>query len=110
MRRAWVRLTVGNSPCLRQLTYVRYVGNYGTSGNQSNEYPDVSAKMLEEEKTKNLSGKTVSSISESPGWNERLASYSEANIKADRSPDKNIDELVWETERILESDNDLNNK
>ncbi|KAL4066913.1 hypothetical protein J3A83DRAFT_4260547 [Scleroderma citrinum] len=45
------------------------------------------AELLEREKHRNLSGRqqTSSSIENAPGWNECLATTSEANVKADRS-------------------------
>ncbi len=50
----------------------------------------------------NVSGKTVSTIPEAPQWNEELASDSEADIKADRAPDKDAGELQEETLKVLE--------
>jgi hypothetical protein len=38
-----------------------------------------------------------SAIKEFPKWNEKLASFSEANVKADQAPDKPMDELVRES-------------
>ncbi|KAI6025885.1 hypothetical protein F5J12DRAFT_452544 [Pisolithus orientalis] len=46
------------------------------------------AELLEREKHRNLSGTqhtTSSPIDDAPGWNEYLATTSEANVKADRS-------------------------
>ncbi len=53
----------------------------------------------------NLIGKTVTTILNAPQWNYRLASNSEAYVKADREPDISIEELVQESvEKIKELD------
>ncbi|KAI5449292.1 hypothetical protein NCC49_005154 [Naganishia albida] len=59
---------------------------------------DADAKALEEEKQKNLSG-TQKSVhpEDAPGWNETLASESEAVIKGERSADEPIEKLQEET-------------
>ncbi|EIW83962.1 hypothetical protein CONPUDRAFT_163215 [Coniophora puteana RWD-64-598 SS2] len=49
---------------------------------------DNDAETLDAEKARNLTGsqhKTSTPIREAPGWNEHLASESEAHVKADRS-------------------------
>ncbi|KAG1753361.1 hypothetical protein EDB19DRAFT_1668878 [Suillus lakei] len=49
---------------------------------------DNDAETLEREKRRNLSGtqhKTSTPIDDAPGWNEDLATASEAHVKADRS-------------------------
>ncbi|KIJ66892.1 hypothetical protein HYDPIDRAFT_26307 [Hydnomerulius pinastri MD-312] len=49
---------------------------------------DNDAQLLEREKRRNLSGgqhRTSTPIDNAPGWNEHLASTSEAHVKADRS-------------------------
>ncbi|GHJ90002.1 hypothetical protein NliqN6_6404 [Naganishia liquefaciens] len=56
------------------------------------------AKKLEQEKQKNLSGQQKSPHPEkAPGWNETLASESEAVIKAEHSEPESIDKLQKET-------------
>ena len=60
--------------------------------------------MLEEEKQKNLSNKqhkTSSPHEHAPGWNEHLASASEAHVKADKSVDTSVETLTRQTiERV----------
>jgi len=57
--------------------------------------------MLEREKRKVLEGKTVTTIENAPLWNYRLASNSEANVKADKEPNKTLDELICESLQII---------
>ncbi|QRV89980.1 hypothetical protein RhiJN_17998 [Ceratobasidium sp. AG-Ba] len=42
-------------------------------------------EVMEREKQKNLQGKQTSTQKHAPGWNEQLASHSEAHIKADQA-------------------------
>ncbi|KIM64370.1 hypothetical protein SCLCIDRAFT_1213482 [Scleroderma citrinum Foug A] len=61
------------------------------------------AELMEKDKRRNLSGghhRTSAHIEDAPGWNECLATASEANVKADRSttpigdlPEKTINHL-----------------
>mmetsp|Transcript_27843 Transcript_27843/g.39231 ORF Transcript_27843/g.39231 Transcript_27843/m.39231 type:complete len:108 (+) Transcript_27843:154-477(+) len=53
-------------------------------------------RRFEHEVEKTLKGKGTT-IPEAPGWNEKIASNSEANVKADRAPTKNVKELQKET-------------
>ncbi|OAD74713.1 hypothetical protein PHYBLDRAFT_144083 [Phycomyces blakesleeanus NRRL 1555(-)] len=55
---------------------------------------DNDPKILEEEKNKTLNSKNKE-------WNEKLASVSEAAIKAEHSPDKPVKELQEETKKQL---------
>ncbi|KAI9483282.1 MAG: hypothetical protein EXX96DRAFT_557567 [Benjaminiella poitrasii] len=57
---------------------------------------DNDPEVLEKEKQKNLSKK------ENKEWNEKLASHSEAAVKADKEQDKPIDLLQNETIKNLE--------
>jgi hypothetical protein len=46
-------------------------------------------------------GQSEDSIKDFPNWNEKLASDSEAIVKADRSEDESIDQMKQETiERV----------
>jgi hypothetical protein len=47
-------------------------------------------------------GRTVSDIPDAPLWNDRLASNSEANVKADRTPDQDVAELQEMTIKTIE--------
>ncbi|KAG0700296.1 hypothetical protein DFH29DRAFT_642237 [Suillus ampliporus] len=61
---------------------------YGSTRRYTSTMHDNDAETLEREKRKNLSGtqhKTSTPIDDAPGWNEDLASTSEAHVKADRS-------------------------
>ncbi|KAI8991851.1 hypothetical protein BDF20DRAFT_846821 [Mycotypha africana] len=57
---------------------------------------DNDPEVLEKEKQKNLSKK------EKKEWNEKLASHSEAVVKADKAEDKPIKDLQQESIRHLE--------
>jgi hypothetical protein len=61
--------------------------------------PEEATKRLE----KQLKGRTISVIPEFPEWNEKLASNSEANVKADRAPAKPIEELKRQTVELLQA-------
>ncbi|KAJ3090165.1 hypothetical protein HK102_004509 [Quaeritorhiza haematococci] len=66
---------------------------YGVGSHVSNNDPEV----LEREKERVLKGQVTSVIPEATGWNEKLASDSEAIVKADRSKKDSIPDLVEET-------------
>lgn len=53
-------------------------------------------RKFEHEVKKTLQGKGTT-IPEAPGWNEKIASNSEAAVKADRAPKKDFKELQQET-------------
>ncbi|CAG8435162.1 981_t:CDS:2 [Scutellospora calospora] len=54
--------------------------------------------VIEREKKRLLGGKVKGPMKHAPGWNERLASDSEAMVKAEREPDhQSIAELQQET-------------
>ncbi|KAI6107987.1 hypothetical protein F5141DRAFT_91357 [Pisolithus sp. B1] len=64
------------------------VSSTGKNSRYSSTIHDNNAEILEREKRRNLSGTqhvTSSPIENAPGWNEYLASASEAHVKADRS-------------------------
>ncbi|TFK27498.1 hypothetical protein FA15DRAFT_666347 [Coprinopsis marcescibilis] len=53
---------------------------------------DNDPEILEREKHRNLTGKTSSNLfPHAPGWNEKLASASEATVKADKSTDSPLE-------------------
>ncbi|RDB26319.1 hypothetical protein Hypma_006634 [Hypsizygus marmoreus] len=61
---------------------------------------DNDPDLLEAEKRRNLSGqqhKTSTPLSDAPGWNETLASESEADVKADRTPPIPTEDLQAQT-------------
>ncbi|KAI6125057.1 hypothetical protein EDD16DRAFT_1857077 [Pisolithus croceorrhizus] len=64
------------------------VSSTGKYSRYSSTIHDNNAEVLEREKRRNLSGTqhaTSSPIEDAPGWNEYLATTSEAHVKADRS-------------------------
>lgn len=64
------------------------VSSTGKNSRYSSTIHDNNPEVLEREKRRNLTGTqhaTSSPFEDAPGWNEYLASASEANIKADRS-------------------------
>ncbi|RIA84098.1 hypothetical protein C1645_784852 [Glomus cerebriforme] len=64
---------------------------------------DEPKKVLDQEKQKILKGKVKSSIETAPGWNEKLASESEATVKADRHGDSvTIEELQRQSISLME--------
>nr|BAH56663.1 hypothetical protein [Coprinopsis cinerea] len=73
---------------------------------------DNDPEVLEREKQRNLSGamgKTAEMFDFAPGWNETLASASEAHIKADKSSGNPID-LQRRTVEFLRVNNDPENR
>lgn len=61
---------------------------YASARRYTSTMHDNDPETLEREKRRNLSGiqhKTSTPIDDAPGWNEDLASTSEAHVKADRS-------------------------
>lgn len=69
--------------------------------------PAASKASIAHEKQKSLKGNVKSAVGPTaPGWNERLASASEANVKADHTPDKSMDELQRDTIESLLHDQD----
>ncbi|KAH7928091.1 hypothetical protein BV22DRAFT_1149240 [Leucogyrophana mollusca] len=66
---------------------------------------DNDADVLDREKRRNLSGvqhKTSSPHEDAPGWNESLASTSEAHVKADRST-TSVHDLQRKTVNYIQS-------
>jgi len=61
-------------------------------------------KKIEEEIQRSLQGKTISTIPEFEGWDENLATSSEAIVKAERSQAEDITILKKETLEILEKE------
>ncbi|KAK9764438.1 hypothetical protein K7432_008042 [Basidiobolus ranarum] len=76
-----------------------YAGRF--SSNMSDNDPDV----LEKEKQKNLRGETKGTIKNHPGWNEKLASHSEASVKADRTPEVPAEQMQKETVEHIKNNN-----
>lgn len=64
---------------------------------------DGNADTIQEEKEKTVKGGNKSSVEHAPGWNESLASQSEAKVKADQNP-KGPEELQSETSKVAEID------
>lgn len=109
------RLTVAQSAVSRsgvveisRATSTSRVHAYSTS---SSTMHDNDPEVLEREKQRNLSGamgKTAEMFDFAPGWNETLASASEAHIKADKSSGNPID-LQRRTVEFLRVNNDPEN-
>ncbi|CAG8758715.1 24410_t:CDS:2 [Dentiscutata erythropus] len=60
--------------------------------------------IIEREKHRLLKGKVVGNVKHAPVWNERLASDSEAIVKAEREPDSSsMDDLQRETLSYLKT-------
>lgn len=59
-------------------------------------------KEVERQKKLTLEGRVVSDIPEAPNWNDRLASDSEAIVKAERCQVKDINELQEITIKTIE--------
>ncbi|ELR14430.1 uncharacterized protein ACA1_381270 [Acanthamoeba castellanii str. Neff] len=73
--------------------------------------PELSMREAEKQKRINLEGtcpppantrKAVSDVPDAPGWNDRLASDSEANVKADRSELEDVHEMQEFTIKTIE--------
>ncbi|OZJ05917.1 hypothetical protein BZG36_01199 [Bifiguratus adelaidae] len=69
-------------------------------------FSDDDPLIIEKNKIKNLSGKTVGNVKSAPKWNQFLASDSEAYIKADRDPDLDIRELQEQSVADIKADSD----
>lgn len=65
------------------------------SSNSTNDKDSVSLGQSQVEEEIPIEG--------APGWKESKASQSEADVKADRMPDKSIEELKEETQRYFEA-------
>lgn len=77
--------------------------NYGVGSHMSDDNPGV----IEKEAWKNLHGKTRSWIKEARGWNERLASDSEAVVMAERYAPASMEEMQKDTFYVIsEEDSD----
>eukprot|EP00884_Botryococcus_braunii_P004274 jgi/Botrbrau1/13848/Bobra.0056s0084.2 len=57
---------------------------------------DNDPEVLQREQERNLKGETKSTIPHAPGWNEKLASDSEAAVKAEQD-NRSIEQLQRET-------------
>ncbi|TFK50143.1 hypothetical protein OE88DRAFT_1661721 [Heliocybe sulcata] len=67
---------------------------------------DNDPELLEKEKHRNLQGKqheTSTPLHDAPGWNEHLASASEATVKADRSSHNDPEALQAHTVEYVQS-------
>eukprot|EP00884_Botryococcus_braunii_P004273 jgi/Botrbrau1/13847/Bobra.0056s0084.1 len=62
---------------------------------------DNDPEVLQREQERNLKGETKSTIPHAPGWNEKLASDSEAAVKAEQEPQLSIQELQFQTIKDL---------
>ncbi|KAF5342408.1 hypothetical protein D9611_001808 [Ephemerocybe angulata] len=73
---------------------------------------DNDPEILEREKQRNLSGQQFEVCTEpiAPGWNEALASASEAFVKADRDNLTNTEELAKETINLVTRKYDPENR
>ncbi|GBC08191.1 hypothetical protein RclHR1_07960007 [Rhizophagus clarus] len=68
----------------------------------------VAPLVIAREKERLLHGKVKHILKSAPGWNELLASDSEAMIKAEREPDPlSFKDLQNESVRALNSDDDI---
>ena len=76
--------------------------SYGFGSHVSDNDPTI----LQREKERNLSGQTgkpggegavPGAVENAPGWNPKLASDAESVVKAERAPDKPIEEMVEES-------------
>jgi hypothetical protein len=82
------------------------VRRYGVGSHVSDNDPEV----LEAEKRRNLSQQHEGSplppgaVPNAPGWNPKLASDSEAVVKAERAGEMGIEEMVDETVRELKGE------
>jgi hypothetical protein len=62
-------------------------------------------QLLEREKQRHLKGQTISHIKQVPGWSERLASDSEAVVKAEHEcPDCPVEEMQQQTIETLKAE------
>jgi hypothetical protein len=50
-----------------------------------------------------LVGKSQSPVKSAPGWNEKLASDSEAIVKAEREPDVSTEQMQQQTVQYLQT-------
>ncbi|CAG8644018.1 5196_t:CDS:2, partial [Cetraspora pellucida] len=72
--------------------YSRWYTPFGSNASDNDPF------VIDKEKRRLLRGKVVGSLKHAPGWNEKLATDSEAMVKAEREPDSSsIDELQRET-------------
>eukprot|EP01027_Heterolobosea_sp_BB2_P026012 GEZU01039969.1.p1 GENE.GEZU01039969.1~~GEZU01039969.1.p1 ORF type:complete len:204 (+),score=29.39 GEZU01039969.1:190-801(+) len=71
---------------------------YAASFSSRSEDPKQNVRR---ERDRIIHHKIISTIPEFPGWDENLASNSEADVKADLAPDKSIEELQKESIETL---------
>ncbi|KAI9095567.1 hypothetical protein DFS34DRAFT_695685 [Phlyctochytrium arcticum] len=89
-------LRASQAPALRLLNGQR---PYASGAMMSDNDPIV----LETEKERLLKGRVVTTIPDAPGWDEKLASYAEAVVKAERTTvdTTHVDNLQDESVQIL---------
>jgi len=85
-----IRLTAARRLPIASRTFVSSASRASGGSHVSNNDPEV----LEREKQRNLSGNQHDTHKHAPGWNEPLASISEAFIKADQAPVESPEELT----------------
>ena len=91
---------------LLSLTAARYLHDPPTADSDD---AQAARKETAKQKKINLEGRTVSDIPDAPLWNDRLASNSEANVKADRTPDQDVAELQEMTIKTIEMREEVEN-
>jgi hypothetical protein len=73
-----------------------------TSSSLRNRSAESDPDVLQREKERNLKGQAHTIHPDTPGWNHRLASDSEAVVKAEKMGDMPMEELQRHTVRIVE--------
>ncbi|KAF5359116.1 hypothetical protein D9756_003485 [Leucocoprinus leucothites] len=101
-RHARIALRSTSRPAVASSSVIRYNSTRGYSSTMHENDPEV----LEREKHRNLSQSQHKTStphgSDAPGWNEYLASASEANVKADRST-ASTEDLASETVKYVKA-------
>merc|ERR1711879_734070 len=92
--------TVGHYPMLASLSARTFISHDPPIAEPDD--PQRSKRETEKQKRINLEGKVVSDVPDAPGWNDRLASDSEAIVKADRSELEDMHELQELTIETIE--------
>ncbi|RHZ75945.1 hypothetical protein Glove_208g111 [Diversispora epigaea] len=87
-------IIIGSSKGFNLIKNSGSVRNYVPLGSHMS---DNDPEILEREKRRLLSGNVKGVMSSAPGWNEMLASDSEAMIKAEREPESSFHELQQES-------------
>lgn len=65
---------------------------------------DNNPEIIQREKERNLTGQTGEHVPGVPGWNEKLASDSEATVKAERT-DMSVEEMVEHSTKVAKEIN-----